>query len=190
MAIIPCEKRNYKCNFAIEINFFVKLLVFLIIALYNGREVRNVYKDVYDKIDEILKERKISRRKLAMMAGININTMSALFARRPERFPDKYLEKIASALSVSIAELKGANLSLFPSAETPSTHRLSLATPAGSPPFDSSKITNAILKSHNFTGEEETPLSFIMAALEKMDKKELDIVADYIGVLKKRKGEE
>ena len=144
MAIIPCEKRNYKCNFAIEINFFVKLLVFLIIALYNGREVRNVYKDVYDKIDEILKERKISRRKLAMM--------SALFARRPERFPDKYLEKIASALSVSIAELKGANLSLFPSAETPS-HRLSLAAPADSPPFDSSKITNAILKSHNFAGE-------------------------------------
>ena len=189
MAIIPREIRDYQCNFAIGINFFVKLLVFLIIALYNGREVRNVYKDVYDKIDEILKERKISRRKLAMMAGININTMSALFARRPERFPDKYLEKIASALSVSIAELKGANLSLFPSAETPS-HRLSLAAPADSPPFDSSKITNAILKSHNFAGEEETPLSFIMAALEKMDKKELDIVADYIGVLKKRKGEE
>lgn len=166
------------------------LLAFAIIALYNGREVRNVYKDVYDKIDEILKERKVSRRKLAMMAGININTMSALFARRPERIPDKYLEKIASALNVSIAELKGANLSLFPSAETPSIHQFSLTMPAVSPPFDSSKITKAILKNYNFDGEEEAPLSFIMAALEKMDKEELGIVANYISVLQKRNSRE
>lgn len=58
---------------------------------------------VYDKIDELIKQKDISRRKLAMLAGINISTMSALFARRPVPLPDKYLSPIAEALGVDKA---------------------------------------------------------------------------------------
>lgn len=57
---------------------------------------------VYDKLDELLRQRGWSRRKLAMEAGINLNTMSALFARRPEPLPDKYLRPMAEALGVDI----------------------------------------------------------------------------------------
>ncbi len=55
---------------------------------------------VYDKIDELLKQKGLSRRKLAMQAGITTSNMSALFARRPVPLPDKYLNPIAAALGV------------------------------------------------------------------------------------------
>lgn len=55
---------------------------------------------VYDKIDALLREREWSRRKLAIEAGINVSTMSALFARRPNPLPDKYLRRMAAALGV------------------------------------------------------------------------------------------
>ena len=70
--------------------------------------------DTYERIDELLKERHMSRRKLAQIAGININTMSALFMRRPETFPPKYLEKIAAALNVPVTEFTGLKLISFP----------------------------------------------------------------------------
>lgn len=66
--------------------------------------------NIYDLIDELLKERQWSRRKLARMAGINASTISMLFCRRPERIPDKYLEQIAAALGISSAKLKGAQI--------------------------------------------------------------------------------
>ena len=55
---------------------------------------------VYDKIDELLKQKGMSRRKLAMQAGISTSNMSALFARRPVPLADKYLNPIAAALGV------------------------------------------------------------------------------------------
>lgn len=58
---------------------------------------------VYDKIDELLKQRCMSRRKLAMQAGISTSNMSALFSRRPVPMPDKYLNPIAVALGVDRA---------------------------------------------------------------------------------------
>lgn len=89
---------------------------------------------VYDRIDAILKQRRISRRKLAEMAGINVNTMSAIFARKAEPLADKYLDPIAEALEVPKTELLGirvihpeeqARLSLFASPQSLDSGRLS-----------------------------------------------------------------
>ena len=55
---------------------------------------------VYDRIDELLKQKGLSRRKLAELSGINPSTLGALFARRPVPLPDKYLNPIAEALGV------------------------------------------------------------------------------------------
>lgn len=55
---------------------------------------------VYDRIDMILKERRISRRKLARKTGIPESTLASAFVRRPEHFPAKYIQAIANALDV------------------------------------------------------------------------------------------
>ena len=68
---------------------------------------------IYDRIDNELKRRNISRRRLAQLSGININTMSTLFARRPEPFPENHLVKIADALDMPVRELKGFSLVEF-----------------------------------------------------------------------------
>lgn len=68
---------------------------------------------IYDRIDHELKKRNLSRRKLAQLSGININTMSSLFARRPEPFPENHLIKIADTLGVPVHELKGLSLVMF-----------------------------------------------------------------------------
>lgn len=60
---------------------------------------------IYDRIDMILKERKISRRKLARQTGIPESTLASAFVRRPEHFPTKYIQAIAAALDVSWQEL-------------------------------------------------------------------------------------
>ena len=73
-----------------------------------------MYKDIYDRIDELAAERNLSRRKLAQLAGINVNTLSTIFKRRPDKFPEKYLESIANALGVSVSEIRNANLRVFP----------------------------------------------------------------------------
>lgn len=62
---------------------------------------------VYDKIDEILKMKHMSRRKMAHAAGIPESTISSLFIRRPDRFPLEYALKIANVLQVNWAELLG-----------------------------------------------------------------------------------
>lgn len=62
---------------------------------------------VYERIDAILAERGISRRKLARMAGIKEATLGSIFAKRPEPFPRKYIASIASALNVSVSYLDG-----------------------------------------------------------------------------------
>lgn len=61
----------------------------------------------YERIDEILNSRQLSRRALARLAGIKETTLAGLFARKPEVFPDKYLDAISKALNVSKAYLQG-----------------------------------------------------------------------------------
>ena len=60
---------------------------------------------VYDRIDRILKEKNLSRRKLARLAGIPETTLASAFSRKPEHFPNKYLISIAAALEVDPGEL-------------------------------------------------------------------------------------
>lgn len=61
----------------------------------------------YERIDAILKDRGISRRQLARMAGIKEPTLASVFSKRPEFFPRKYLGPIAEALGVSLDDLEG-----------------------------------------------------------------------------------
>ena len=62
---------------------------------------------IYERIDEILKERQLSRRALARLAGIKETTLAGLFARKPDVFPEKYIEAISNALNVSANYLQG-----------------------------------------------------------------------------------
>ena len=61
--------------------------------------------DVDSRIDAILKEKKMSRRQLAIAAGIPESTLAASFSRRSEKFSPKYLLRIAQVLGVSIIDL-------------------------------------------------------------------------------------
>lgn len=58
--------------------------------------------DIYDLIDAELKRRKMSRRKLAIRAGMPESTIAALFARRSEGITMSTLYRIANALDVNI----------------------------------------------------------------------------------------
>lgn len=60
---------------------------------------------IYDRIDEILAEKKMSRRKMARLAGIPETTIASAFTRKPERFPIEYIVKIAKALEIPWQEL-------------------------------------------------------------------------------------
>jgi len=60
----------------------------------------------FDRLDAILKERKISRRKLALLAGINENTMSTAF-RRKSGLNSEAEFAIAEALNLSPLYLMG-----------------------------------------------------------------------------------
>lgn len=56
--------------------------------------------DIYDKIDSILSEKNMSRRQLAMQAGISENTISAAFRRRSKKFSTENIFKISRALEI------------------------------------------------------------------------------------------
>lgn len=70
--------------------------------------------NVYDNIDRILKEKRMSRRRLARLAGIKETTLAACFARRPEHFPLKYALAIADVLDVNVEELYGHSIAITP----------------------------------------------------------------------------
>lgn len=61
--------------------------------------------DVYDRIDMILKERRMSRRQLAIAAGIPESSFAAAFSRRSKMVLEN-LEKIARVLEVSPGDLE------------------------------------------------------------------------------------
>ena len=58
--------------------------------------------DMYDRLDQILKERGMSRRQLAIAAGIPLSTMSNLFARRTKAPSLGTLKKISDTLGVPL----------------------------------------------------------------------------------------
>ena len=59
-------------------------------------------KDIYFRIDKLLQEKKMSRRKLATLAGIRPTTLQSAFARRSKGLTLDYLQNIANVLSVSV----------------------------------------------------------------------------------------
>ena len=62
----------------------------------------------FDRLNEILKEKHISRRKLAMAVGIPESTMSTAFSRQSGLSPEA-VKKIADFLGVSYEYLQGWN---------------------------------------------------------------------------------
>lgn len=58
--------------------------------------------DMYDRLDQILKERGMSRRQLAIKAGVPLSTMSNLFARRTKAPSLGVLIKISETLGVPL----------------------------------------------------------------------------------------
>jgi len=56
--------------------------------------------DFYDRLDTVLKAKKMSRRQLAIAAGIPESTMSVAFMRRTKRFSGDNILRIAEVLDV------------------------------------------------------------------------------------------
>lgn len=69
---------------------------------------------IYDNIDRLLEENGMSRRQLALKAGIGEGTMSTAFARRSTMFHPTNLQKIADTLGVTVDELKSEPLNTTP----------------------------------------------------------------------------
>lgn len=61
--------------------------------------------DVYDRIDKLLKERGMSRRKLAQLINIPATTLNSAFSRKNKRMSSDTLQSIADVLEVPIGEL-------------------------------------------------------------------------------------
>lgn len=63
--------------------------------------------DMYDRIDAILAKKNMSRRQLAITAGISENTLSGAFRRRTKNFSMDNVLRIADVLGVSFVDLLG-----------------------------------------------------------------------------------
>lgn len=61
----------------------------------------------YDLIDKLLAEKHMSRRKLAELAGISVNTLSAAFRRKTKNISIDSVMRIADVLQVNWWELMG-----------------------------------------------------------------------------------
>lgn len=61
--------------------------------------------NVYERIDLILKERGISRRKLAEISGIPYSTIASSFSRKSKKLSIETIDKIAIALGVPIVQI-------------------------------------------------------------------------------------
>ena len=69
---------------------------------------------IYEKIDEILKERHMSRRKLAIEAGISPSTFQTAFSRKSQ-MSFETLKKILNVLEISMEDF--ANATIIPAAK-------------------------------------------------------------------------
>lgn len=59
----------------------------------------------YERVDELLAQRGMSRRQLANAAGISIDTVSSWFRRQTMKVPMKHIKRIAEVLNVPYWEL-------------------------------------------------------------------------------------
>jgi len=60
---------------------------------------------MYDKIENILKDRNISKKQLAEKAGIPYSSLISALNRKSESFSTDYIKKIANALNLPVVEL-------------------------------------------------------------------------------------
>lgn len=65
--------------------------------------------DIYDKIDRILEQKNLSRRKLAIIAKIPPTTLQSAFSRKTENLPFDTIKRIAEVLEVTPFDLIGAS---------------------------------------------------------------------------------
>lgn len=63
--------------------------------------------DMYDRIDALLEQRGMSRRQMAIAAGVNVNSVATAFARRTKNVSLDMVRRIADVLGVSLLELIG-----------------------------------------------------------------------------------
>lgn len=61
--------------------------------------------DLYDRIDILLKERHLNKKKLCEATGISYNTLSSLFKRRSKNMDIDTIRKIAEVLETSVEYL-------------------------------------------------------------------------------------
>ena len=69
---------------------------------------------IYDNIDRLLTEKGMSRRQLALAAGINESTISVAFVKRETMFRPATVKKIADTLGVTVDELKNEHVDFVP----------------------------------------------------------------------------
>lgn len=101
-------------------------------------------KDIYDVIDELREKKGLSRRKLALMAGINPATFASMMMRRPDNISVTYLMPIADVLGVNLYDLMGMS----------DTHRIHIKSDA---PLSSSLAEDQGHRSNNSSSAEEEP---------------------------------
>ena len=61
----------------------------------------------YDRIEELLQKKGLSKRQLAIKAGVPYQTVISAFRRKSEGFSLEYKTKIAEALEVNLSDLYG-----------------------------------------------------------------------------------
>lgn len=64
--------------------------------------------DIYSNIDKLLEQKKLSRRKLAMLAEIPPTTLQSAFSRKTENLSFDTIKRIANVLEVTPFDLMGA----------------------------------------------------------------------------------
>jgi transcriptional regulator with XRE-family HTH domain len=77
--------------------------------------------DIYERINELLKEKGRTRIWLASEAGVSYNTLTSLFARRSKNMEIATARKIAIALNTTIDYLFTGNLEYFEPSSTERT---------------------------------------------------------------------
>lgn len=63
--------------------------------------------DIYDRINNLLKDNLMTRRQLSIKTGISYNTLTAMFQRRSTNIDIETLKKIADYFDVTIDYLLG-----------------------------------------------------------------------------------
>jgi len=71
--------------------------------------VGGVFMDIYDRIDELLKQKKSNRKEMACLIDIPYNTISSLFIRRSKGMNLVMLQKIADYLDTTMDYLVYGN---------------------------------------------------------------------------------